>query len=93
MSKIQFYSIIADEASDSSHKEKMSLILCFVDAKIDCKKEFLAFLYCKWGLSEDLTICGNLIYLLMIVKDKLMIEQDLSSVRAVHVGSQFKCVS
>ena len=53
MSKIQFYSIIADEASDSSHEEKMSLILCFVDAKIDCRKEFLAFLHCKWELSND----------------------------------------
>ena len=49
----KFYSITADETLDSSHKEKMSLILCFDDAKIDIREEFIAFLHCKWGLSED----------------------------------------
>ena len=39
--KSKFYSIIADEASDSSHKEKVSLFLCFVDAKVDIRKEFI----------------------------------------------------
>ena len=48
----KFYSITADETLDSSHKEKMSLILCFDDAKIDIREEFIAFLHCKWGLSE-----------------------------------------
>lgn len=47
----KFYSIIADEAKDSSHKEQMSLVLRFVDSNCDIREEFIAFLHCKWGLS------------------------------------------
>ena len=50
--KSKFYSIIADEAADSSHKEQMSLILRFVDADMNIREEFIAFLQCKWGLSQ-----------------------------------------
>lgn len=49
--KSKFYSILADEASDSSHREQMSLVLRFVDSKMDIREEFIAFLHCKWGLS------------------------------------------
>ena len=47
----KFYSIIADEAKDSSHKEQMSLVLRFVDSNYNIREEFIAFLNCKWGLS------------------------------------------
>ena len=47
----KFYCIIADEASDSSRKKQMSLVLCFVDSEMNIKEEFIAFLHCKWGLS------------------------------------------
>ncbi len=47
----KFFSIIADEAADSSHKEQMSLVLRFVDADMNIREEFIAFLQCKWGLS------------------------------------------
>ncbi|XP_046863323.1 52 kDa repressor of the inhibitor of the protein kinase-like [Xenia sp. Carnegie-2017] len=38
-------------ASDSSHKEQMSLVLRFVDTDMNIREEFISFLFCKWGLS------------------------------------------
>ena len=46
----KFFSIIADEAADSSNKEQMSLVLRFVDQNMDIREDFIAFLHCKWGL-------------------------------------------
>ena len=40
----KFYSIIADEAKDSSHKEQMSLVLRFVDTDHNIREEFIAFI-------------------------------------------------
>ena len=45
----KFYCIIADEASDSSRKEQMSLVLHFVDSEMNIREEFIAFLHCKEG--------------------------------------------
>ena len=50
-SPVNFFSAIADEAADSSHKEKMSLVLHFVDSDMNIREEFIAFLHCKYGLS------------------------------------------
>lgn len=47
----KFFTIIADEAADSSHREQMSLVLRFVDTDMNIREEFIAFLHCKWGLS------------------------------------------
>ena len=44
-------SVIADEASDTTNKERMSLVLRFVDKNFDSKEEFLWLLHCKSGLS------------------------------------------
>jgi hypothetical protein len=44
---------IADEASDSSHKEQLSLVLRFVDCDMNIREEFISFLHCKWGLSGE----------------------------------------
>ena len=49
----KFYSIIADEAADSSHNEQMSLVLRFVDINMNIREEFIAFLQCRWGLSGE----------------------------------------
>ncbi|XP_046851774.1 52 kDa repressor of the inhibitor of the protein kinase-like [Xenia sp. Carnegie-2017] len=49
----RFFSIIADEAADSSHREQMALILRFIDKNMDIREEFIAFLQCKWGLSGE----------------------------------------
>ena len=49
--KSKFYSILADEASDCSNKEQMSLVLRFVDDDFNIREEFLRFIHCKEGLS------------------------------------------
>ena len=49
--KSQYYAVIADEASDMSNKEQMSLVLRFVDKNFDVREELLGFLHCKSGLS------------------------------------------
>ena len=49
--KAKFFSILADEAADSSHKEQLAFILRFVDADMNIHEEFISFLHCKWGLS------------------------------------------
>ncbi|XP_046844766.1 52 kDa repressor of the inhibitor of the protein kinase-like [Xenia sp. Carnegie-2017] len=49
----RFFSIIADEAADSSHREQMALILRFIDKNMDIREEFIAFLQCKWELSGE----------------------------------------
>lgn len=46
----KFFSIIADEAADSSHKEQMSFVLRFVDRNMNIREDFIAFQHCKWGL-------------------------------------------
>ena len=47
----KFFSIIADEACDSSNKEQMSLVLRFVDGSFTIREEFIGFLHCSEGLS------------------------------------------
>ena len=49
--KSKFYSILADETSDCSNKEQMSLVLCFVAEEFNVREEFLRFIHCKEGLS------------------------------------------
>ena len=47
----KFFSIICDEASDSSHKEQMSIVLRFVDDDFNIREDFIAFVHCNEGLS------------------------------------------
>ena len=47
LTKSKFYSIVADEASDYSNKEQMSLVLHFVDEELNAREEFLRFIHCK----------------------------------------------
>ncbi|XP_057296257.1 52 kDa repressor of the inhibitor of the protein kinase-like [Hydractinia symbiolongicarpus] len=49
--KNKFFTIIADEASDTSNKEQLSLVLRYVDSNFDIKEDFIRFLHCKEGLS------------------------------------------
>ena len=51
LSLVTFFSAIADEAADSSHREQMSLVLRFVDSNMNIGEECIAFLHCKYGLS------------------------------------------
>ena len=45
------FSILADEASDTSVKEQLSLVIRFVDEYSNIREEFLGFLYCEDGTS------------------------------------------
>ena len=51
--KARFYSIIADEASDISCKEQMSLVLRFVDSDYNIREDFVKYIHCKRGLSGE----------------------------------------
>ena len=52
--KAKYYSIIADECSDSSSKEQLSLVLRYVDpTTYEIREEFVRFLHCELGLSGD----------------------------------------
>ena len=48
----QFFSILADEASDCSNQEQLSLFVTYVDSDCAIKEEFLGFLHCDLGLSR-----------------------------------------
>ena len=67
----RFYTIIADEAADSSHKEQLSLVLRFVDSGMNVREEFICFLHCKWGLSGQ-----NLAKLILEALDELTLSID-----------------
>ncbi|XP_065671863.1 52 kDa repressor of the inhibitor of the protein kinase-like [Hydra vulgaris] len=51
--KSQYFSIIADKASDSSNKEQLSLIIRFVDSNLDIKEEFVKFIHCSNGVTGE----------------------------------------
>lgn len=44
---------MADEASDSSNKEQLSLVLRFVDENLEIREEFLGFKECESGTSGE----------------------------------------
>ena len=47
----KFFTIICDEASDSSNKEQMSMVLRFVDDNFNIREDFINFIHCKEGLT------------------------------------------
>ena len=49
----KYFSIMADEASDSSKKEQLSLVLRFVDENLEIREEFLGFKECESGTSGE----------------------------------------
>lgn len=49
--KVKFFTIIADECSDSSYKEQLSLVIRYVNESMDIREDFLHFLHCCEGLS------------------------------------------
>ncbi|XP_065651011.1 52 kDa repressor of the inhibitor of the protein kinase-like [Hydra vulgaris] len=51
--KSQYFSNIADEASDSSNKEQLSLVIRFVDSNLDIKEEFVKFIHCLNGVTGE----------------------------------------
>ena len=60
----QFFSILADEASDCSNQEQLSLVIRYVDSDCVTREEFLGFLHCDLGFSGKAlaeTVLGGLI--------------------------------
>ncbi|XP_065667641.1 52 kDa repressor of the inhibitor of the protein kinase-like [Hydra vulgaris] len=49
-----FFSIIADEACDSSTKEQMSLVLRFVDSDFNIREDFIQFIHSEGVKGKDL---------------------------------------
>ena len=47
-----FFSVIADEAMDSSQKEQLSLVLRYVDSSLDILEEFVGFIHLRDGLTD-----------------------------------------
>ena len=47
------YSIIADETTDTSNSEQLSIVLRFVDADLNVREEFLGFKECKSGITGE----------------------------------------
>ena len=47
----KFFSIIADEATDSSNEEQMSLVLRYVNSQNEIKEDFIRFLACSYGIT------------------------------------------
>ena len=49
--KAQYFSILADEATDSSNKEQLPLVIRFVDGGNNIREEFVGFFECNHGTS------------------------------------------
>ncbi|XP_065662589.1 52 kDa repressor of the inhibitor of the protein kinase-like [Hydra vulgaris] len=47
----KYFSIIAEEASDSNNKEQLSLVIRFIDSKFNIREEFISFLHCTNGVT------------------------------------------
>ncbi|XP_065673054.1 52 kDa repressor of the inhibitor of the protein kinase-like [Hydra vulgaris] len=53
----QFFLITANEASDCSNQEQMSLIIRFIDSSFDVREEIMGLLHCKYDYSLDISNC------------------------------------
>ena len=49
----KYYSVIADEATDASNCEQLSVVLRFVDKGFNVREEFLGFVSCTSGVSGE----------------------------------------
>nr|XP_047145808.1 zinc finger MYM-type protein 1-like [Hydra vulgaris]XP_047145866.1 zinc finger MYM-type protein 1-like [Hydra vulgaris] len=56
----QFFSIIADEASDCSNQEQLSLVIRFIDKSYDVREEFMGFLHCELGSTGE-ALCKTIL--------------------------------
>ena len=49
--KTKFFSVLADEATDVSNMQQMSLVLRYLDESDEVKEKFVSFIHCKDGAS------------------------------------------
>ena len=54
-----FYSVIADEATDAANQEQLSITICYVGNDVPCEK-FLGFLHCRTGVTGE-AITGTIL--------------------------------
>ena len=69
----QFFSILADEASDCSNQEQLSLVIRYADSDCIIREEFLGLLHCDLGFSGKAlaeTVLGGLISSGLDVKNR-----------------------
>ncbi len=52
--------MIADEATDASNREQLSIVLRFVDAELNAREEFLGFAECDSGVTGE-ALVGTII--------------------------------
>ena len=58
--EVKHFSVCADKAADSSNKEQLPLVLCFVDTTNSVHEEFVEFIHCDTGTSGD-TVAGKVL--------------------------------
>ena len=51
--KMQFFSVLADEATDISNKEQMALVFRYMNEFNEIKEKFVSFIHCKEGTSGE----------------------------------------
>ena len=51
--KNKFFSVLADEATDISNKQLMSLVLRYLDESDEVKEKFVSFIHCEDGASGE----------------------------------------
>ena len=54
LKEAKFFSIVAYEAADSSHKEQLSLVLRFVDSGMNIREDFIQFVHFNGFSGEEL---------------------------------------
>ena len=59
----KFYALIADEVVDISNTEQMSIVVRYVDCQCEIREEFIAFVSCKIGTTEEV-LSANILTML-----------------------------
>ena len=49
----RYFSVLADEATDTSNREQMALVIRFVDSKSEIREVFVGFFECNEGISGE----------------------------------------
>lgn len=88
----RFFSIIADEATDSSNCEQLSIVFRFVDDKMDVREEFMGFVECKTGVTGEALAATNLDTLNEWKLDKhksLLCTLRIACIKSLHFAISF----
>ena len=69
---VVFFSILADETSDYSNQEELSLVIRYIDSDCVIREEFPGFLHCDLALSCKTlakTVLGRLINIRLDIRN------------------------